>query len=52
MYGEIAEVVVFSPNRGCAVDAHCGKYTVGYGAGRDSRPEKLCSFAGIAPASR
>ena len=35
----IVEVVVFSPNRGGAVVEHCGKYTVGYGAGRDSRPE-------------
>ena len=35
----IMEVVVFSPNRGGAVVEHCGKYTVGYGAGRGSRPE-------------
>ena len=35
---EIVEVVVFSPNRGGAVVEHCGKYTVGYGAGRGSRP--------------
>ena len=38
MYGEIAEVVVFSPNRGGAMVEHCGKYTVGYGARRGSRP--------------
>ena len=34
----IMEVVVFSPNRGGAVIEYCGKYTVGYGAGRGSRP--------------
>src|SRR6185312_1659363 len=34
----IVEVVVFSPNRGGAVVKHCGKYTVGYGAGRGSCP--------------
>ena len=38
MHREIAEVVVFPPNRGGAVVEHCGKYTVGYGAWRDSRP--------------
>ena len=38
MYGEIAKVVVFSPNRGGAVVEHCGKYTVGYGAMRGSHP--------------
>ena len=38
MYGEIAEVVVFSPNRGGAVIKHCGKCTVGYGVWRGSRP--------------
>ena len=38
MYGETAEVVVFSPNRGGAVVEHCRKYTVGYDAWRDSRP--------------
>ena len=26
MFGEIAEVVVFSPNRGGAVVEHCRKY--------------------------
>ena len=31
MYGEIVEVVVFSPNRGGAVIKHCGTCTVGYG---------------------
>ena len=51
MYGEIAEVVVFSPNRGCTVDEHCWKYTVGYGAGRGSCPERLPGLAEIAPAS-
>ena len=35
---EIAEVIVFSPNRGGAVVEHCRKYTVGYGAWRGSRP--------------
>ena len=34
----IVEVVVFSSNRGGTVVEHCGKYTVGYGAGRGSRP--------------
>ena len=38
MYGEIAKVVVFSPNRGGVVVEHCGKYTVGHGVGRGSRP--------------
>ena len=38
MHREIAEVVVFPPNRGGAVVEHCGKYTVGYGAWRGSRP--------------
>ena len=38
MYGEIAEVVVFSPSRGGAVVEHCRKYTVRYGAWRGSRP--------------
>jgi len=38
MHGEIAEVVVFFPNRGGAVVEHCGKYTVEYGAWRGSRP--------------
>ena len=33
----IVEVVV-SPNRGGAVVEHCGKHTVGYGAGHGSRP--------------
>ena len=35
---EVVEVVVFSLNCGGAVVEHCGKYTVGYGAGRGSRP--------------
>ena len=34
---KIVEVVVFSPNHGGAV-VDCGKYTVGYGAWRGSRP--------------
>ena len=34
----IVEVVVFSPNRVGAVVEHCGKYTVGDGTGRGSRP--------------
>ena len=38
MHGEIAEVVVFPPNRGGAVVEHCRKYTVGYDAWRGSRP--------------
>ena len=40
MYREIAEVVVFSPNRGGAVVEHCRKYTVRYGAWRGSRPRR------------
>jgi len=40
-----------SPNQGCAVVGHCWKYTVGYGAGRGSRPGKSFSLVGIAPAS-
>ena len=35
---EIAEVVVFSPNRGGAVVEHCRKYTAGYGAWGGSHP--------------
>ena len=38
MHAEIAEVVVFPPNRGGAVAEHCRKYIVGYGAWRSSRP--------------
>ena len=38
MHGEIAEVVVFSLNRGGAVVEHCRKYTVGNGVWRGSRP--------------
>ena len=38
MYGEIAEVVVFFPNRGGEVVEHCRKYTAGYGVWRGSRP--------------
>jgi len=51
MYGEITEVVVFSPNRGGAVVEHCRKYTVGYDAWRGSRPGRrpwTCEYrAGI-----
>ena len=36
----IVKVVVFSPNHGGAVVEHCGKYTVGYGAWRGSRPAR------------
>ena len=43
----IVEVVVFSPNRGDAVFEHCGKYTVGYGAGRGSRPWSCGDHAGV-----
>ena len=38
MHGEIAEVVVFFPNRGGAVVEHCSKYTAGYGVWHGSRP--------------
>ena len=38
MYGEIMEVVVFSPNHGGAVVEHCKKNTAGYGTWRGSRP--------------
>ena len=34
----VMKVVVFSPNHGGAVVEHCGKYTVGYGAGRGCHP--------------
>jgi ribosomal protein S27E len=34
----IVKVVIISPNRWDAVVEHCGKYTVGYGAWRGSRP--------------
>ena len=43
----IMEVVVFSPNRRGAVFEHCGKYTVGYGAGRGSRPWSCGDRAGV-----
>ena len=39
-HGEIAEVVIFFPNRGGAVVEHCRKYTAGYGAWRGSHPER------------
>jgi len=40
------------PNRGGAVVKHCGKYTVGHGIGRDSRPWSCGDRAGnlLAPA--
>ena len=38
MYGKIAEVVVFSPNRGGTVVSYCRKYTVGYGVWRGNHP--------------
>ena len=38
MHGEIAEVVVFPPNRRGAVVEHYRKYTVGYGVWHGSRP--------------
>ena len=34
----IVEIIVFPPNRGGVVVEHCGKYTVGHGVGRGSRP--------------
>ena len=34
----VMKVVIFSPNRGGAVVVHCGKYTMGYGAGRGCHP--------------
>ena len=46
-----SKVVVFSPNRGCAVDDYCRKYTVGYGAGRGSCPGWRPDSADITPAS-
>ena len=46
MHGEKGEVIVFSPNRGGAVVEHCGKYTVGYGAGRGSCPGRLPGLCG------
>ena len=48
---EISKVIVFPPNWGCAVDEHCGKYTVGYGVECGSRPGKLPGLAEIAPVS-
>jgi len=52
MYGEISEVAVFSPNRGRIVSGCCREYTMEHGVGRDSRPGKPFSRAGIASASR
>ena len=46
MYGEISEVIVFSPNHGGGVDDRCRKYTVEHGVGCDSRPGKPFSRAG------
>ena len=51
MYGEIAEVVVFSPNRGVVVVGCRRKYTVGCGAGRGGRPGVSFSLAEIVPVS-
>ena len=47
MYGEIAEVVLFFPNRGGEVVEHCKKYTAGYGAWRGSRPWPCGDRAGV-----
>ena len=47
MYREIAEVIVFPPNRGGAVVEHCRKYTVRYGAWRGSRPWPCGDRAGV-----
>ena len=44
---EVVEVVVFFPNRGGAVVEHCGKYTVGYGVWRGSRPWPGGDRAGV-----
>ena len=41
------EIVVFSPNRGGTVIEYCGKYTVGYGAGRGSCPWSCGDRAGV-----
>ena len=51
MYGGIGSII-FPPNRGSAVIEHCGMYTVGYGAGRDSCPGQLPGLVEIASASR
>ena len=51
MYGEIAEVVVFSPNQGCAVACYCWKCTVGYGTGHGSCPGRRPDLAEIAQTS-
>ena len=47
MHREIAEVVVFPPNRGGAVVEHCRKYTVGYGVWHGSCPWPGRDRAGI-----
>ena len=50
----IVKVVVLPPNCGGAVVEHCGKYTVGHGVGRGSRPEyrpwSCGDRAGVLPA--
>ena len=47
MHGEIAEVVVFPPNRGGAVVEHCRKYTTGHGVWHGSRPWPGGDCAGV-----
>ena len=51
MHGEIAEVVVFFPNRGGAVVEHCKKYTVGMAPGVAVVLGIVLGLAEIAPAS-
>ena len=51
MYGEIAEVVVFSPNQGCAVACYYWKCAVGYGAGHGSCPGRRLDLTEITLAS-
>ena len=51
MHGEIAEVVVFPPNRGGAVVEHCRKYNVGIASGVAVFLGVVLGLAEIAPAS-
>ena len=51
MYGEISEVIVFSPNHGRIVEGCCREHTVEHDAGRGSHPGKPFSRVRIAPAS-
>ena len=51
MYGEISEVVIFSPNRGRIAEGPCRKYTVEHGVGHDSRPRRPFSPMEITSAS-